>query len=96
MSDHDDGVARIRLGHPPPRGSAAASPGRRAYTDDITLPGMVHAAILRSPHGHARIKRIDTCRAKAAAGRRAVFTGADIESALKPIPCAWLRAERRT
>ena len=64
--------------------------GTARYTDDIALPGMVHAAILRSPHGHARITRIDTSRAKAAAGVLDVFTGADIESALKPIPCCWL------
>ena len=53
-------------------------------------PGLVHAAILRSPHGHARITRIDISRAKAAAGVVDVFTGADSESVLKPIPCCWL------
>jgi aerobic carbon-monoxide dehydrogenase large subunit len=64
--------------------------GTAKYTDDISLPGMVHAAILRSPHGHARIKSIDTSRAKAAPGVVAVFTGADTEELLKPIPCLWL------
>jgi carbon-monoxide dehydrogenase large subunit len=64
--------------------------GTARYTDDITLPGMLHAAILRSPHGHARITRIDTSRAKQAPGVVAVFTGADSESMLKPIPCLWL------
>jgi aerobic carbon-monoxide dehydrogenase large subunit len=64
--------------------------GTARYTDDITLPGMAHAAILRSPHGHARVKRIDTSRAKEAPGVVAVFTGADIEGVLKPIPCLWL------
>jgi len=64
--------------------------GTARYTDDIVLPGTVHAAILRSPHGHARITRIDTSRAKAAAGVVDVFTGADSESALNPIPCCWL------
>ena len=34
--------------------------GTARYTEDITLPGMVHAAILRSPHGHARITKLDT------------------------------------
>ena len=34
--------------------------GRASYTDDIKLPGMVHAAILRSPYAHAAIKSIDT------------------------------------
>ena len=70
--------------------------GTARYTDDFTLPGMVHAAILRSPHAHARITRIDTSRAKAAPGVVAVFTGADTEAALKPIPCAWLLPERRS
>jgi carbon-monoxide dehydrogenase large subunit len=51
---------------------------------------MVHAAILRSPHGHARIRGIDTSRAKRAPGVVAVFTGADTEAGLKCIPCAWL------
>ena len=50
---------------------------------------MVHAAMLRSPHAHARITRIDTSKAKAAPGVVAVYTGADIE-ALQPTPCAWL------
>src|SRR5262245_43013799 len=64
--------------------------GTARYTADFSLPGMVHAAIVRSPHGHARIRGIDTSRAKAAPGVIAVFTGADTESALKAIPCAWL------
>ena len=64
--------------------------GQSHYTDDLALPGMVHAAFLRSPHGHARIKGIDTSKAKAAPGVLAVFTGADTEGSLNPIPCAWL------
>ena len=64
--------------------------GSARYTDDISLPGMVYAAILRSPHAHARIKRIDTTRAKAAPGVIGVFTGKDIDGHLKPIPCCWL------
>ena len=61
--------------------------GTASYTDDIKLPGMAHAAILRSPYAHARIKSIDTSAAEAADGVVAVFTGADID--LAPIPCAW-------
>jgi len=64
--------------------------GTARYTADFSLPGMVHAAILRSPHGHARIRGIDMSRAKAAPGVVAVFTGADTEAGLKCIPCAWL------
>ena len=63
--------------------------GRATYTDDLSLPGMVYAAILRSPHAHARILSTDTSKASAAAGVLAVFTGADTAMALQPIPCAW-------
>jgi carbon-monoxide dehydrogenase large subunit len=64
--------------------------GTGTFTDDIALPNMAHAAILRSPYAHARIKRIDTARARAGAGVLAVYTAADTEGALKPIPCLWL------
>jgi carbon-monoxide dehydrogenase large subunit len=64
--------------------------GSATYTEDVVLPDMAYAAILRSPHAHARIRSIDTSRAKAAPGVVAVFTGADTETALKPMPCAWL------
>ena len=64
--------------------------GAATYTDDVTLPGTVHAAILRSPHAHARIGRIDTSAAAAAPGVLAVYTGRDTEGALNPLPCAWI------
>jgi len=64
--------------------------GTAVFTGDFTLPGQTYAAILRSPHAHARIRKIDTGRAKAAPGVIAVFTGADSDATLKPIPCAWL------
>src|SRR5262245_44308376 len=63
--------------------------GTAKYTADITLPGQLYAAILRSPHGHARLGKIDTAAAKAAPGVVAAFTGADTEG-LGTIPCAWL------
>jgi aerobic carbon-monoxide dehydrogenase large subunit len=49
--------------------------GRGNYLDDIALPGMLHMAILRSPHAHARIRSIDTSAAGAAPGVVAVVTG---------------------
>lgn len=64
--------------------------GSATYTDDITLPGMLYAAMLRSPHAHARIKSIDTSLAAQAPGVVAVYTGADTTNDLKPMPCAWL------
>ena len=64
--------------------------GTATYTDDLTLPRMVYAAMLRSPHAHARITSIDTSKAAAAARVVAVYTHADTEGALQPTPCAWL------
>ena len=56
----------------------AKSTGRAVYTDDVTLPGLLHAKILRSPHPHARIVSIDTSRAEALDGVHAVITGRDM------------------
>ena len=64
--------------------------GRAAYTDDIKLPGMAHAAILRSPYAHASIVSIDAAAAASQPGVIAVFTGEDTEGALNGMPCAWL------
>ena len=64
--------------------------GSASYTDDITLPGTLHAALLRSPYAHARINGIDTSQAAAAQGVVAVYTGADTEGGIAPSPCAWL------
>ena len=58
--------------------------GRASYTDDIKLPGMVHAAILRSPYAHANITSIDTSAAVCQPGVIAVYTGGDIEGHLNP------------
>jgi carbon-monoxide dehydrogenase large subunit len=51
--------------------------GRGRYTDDIDLPGQAWAAFLRSPHAHARLRRIDVEAARALPGVIAVLTGAD-------------------
>jgi aerobic carbon-monoxide dehydrogenase large subunit len=52
--------------------------GGGLFVDDVRLPGMACAAVLRSPHAHARINRIDARRARAAPGVLAVFTHADL------------------
>ena len=52
--------------------------GKTAFTDDIDLPGMLIGKILGSPHPHARIRRIDTSRAKALPGVHAVLTYQDV------------------
>ena len=49
--------------------------GRGVYVDDVNLPGMAHAAVLRSPHAHARIVSIDTSKAAALPGVLCVMTG---------------------
>lgn len=64
--------------------------GTAKYTADFSLPNMAYAAVLRSPHGHAKIRRIDTSKAKQAPGVVDVFTGPDTEAGLQCIPCAWL------
>jgi len=71
---------RVRnVGAPIPRLEAVEKAlGAAVYTDDMTLPGMLHGALLLSPHPHARIVMIDTARARALAGVRAVVTGADL------------------
>ncbi|MDR3569583.1 MAG: molybdopterin-dependent oxidoreductase [Syntrophobacteraceae bacterium] len=58
-----DGVARVT--------------GHALYADDLRLPGMLVGKILRSPHAHARIRSIDTSRAEALPGVKAVATGQD-------------------
>ena len=52
--------------------------GMGRYVDDITLPGMCHGVNVLSPHAHARIKKIDISKAKAAPGVLAVLTGKDV------------------
>ncbi|MGB7579046.1 MAG: xanthine dehydrogenase family protein molybdopterin-binding subunit [Pseudolabrys sp.] len=51
--------------------------GRGRYIDDVVYPGMAHGVVLRSPHGHAKIKSIDTKSAQAAPGVLAVLTAVD-------------------
>jgi carbon-monoxide dehydrogenase large subunit len=64
--------------------------GRGQFTDDLQLPGMCYAAILRSPHAHARIVNIDTTAAAAQPGVVAVYTGDDVRRRTTPIPTAWI------
>ena len=63
--------------------------GEAEYVGDLTLPGMLHAAILFSDQAHAVIKGIDTSRAKAMPGVVGVFTADDI-AGLMPMPVVWV------
>jgi len=57
--------------------------GRGRFVDDITLPGLLHAVVLRSPHGHAAIRGIDKTAALAMPGVHAVFTHADLPESMQ-------------
>ena len=60
--------------------------GLGQYVDDVKLPEILHVAILRSPHGHARIKSIDTAAARQHPGVVAVFTGEDLRDQISTLP----------
>src|SRR5918912_2251549 len=60
--------------------------GTATYVDDIQMPGMHHACIVRSPHAAARIKGINAKAAQDLPGVLAVFTGADTKD-VGPVPC---------
>jgi len=61
--------------------------GKGSYSDDLDLPGQAYAVMVRSPHAHARIGRIDAAEAIGMPGVLAVLTGADyLRDGLKPIP----------
>ena len=62
--------------------------GLAHYVDDITLPGMLHVAFVRSVYAHARITGIDASAALAIPGVVAVYTGADVADKVGPVPCA--------
>src|SRR5499425_938205 len=62
--------------------------GRGNYVDDVRLPGMTYAAFVRSPHAHARIRKIDTAAAAKHPGVVAVFTGKDM-TGVNSLPCGW-------
>ncbi len=65
--------------------------GRGTYTDDINRPGQAHAAFVRSPHAHARIRAVRTEAARAAPGVVAVLTGADLAAdKVGILPAGWL------
>ena len=62
--------------------------GTSTYVDDVVLPGMLHMAVTRSMHAHARIKRIDTSKAQKLPGVVAVVTGEEVAAHCGLIPCA--------
>ncbi len=59
--------------------------GKGRYIDDLALPNMAHAAVLGSPHAHARVRSIDTSRAEALSGVVLVFTAKDAAEQTDPV-----------
>ncbi len=72
----------------PRREDARLLTGRATFVDDIDLPGCLHAAVLRSPFAHARIRSIDAAAALAREGVVAVYTAADLGAVCCPGPLA--------
>src|ERR1700737_4347617 len=69
------------------KGDARLVTGNGRFSDDFTLDGEAHAAMVRSPHAHARIVAIDCARARTMPGVLSVCTGADcLADNLSPIP----------
>ncbi|HEY4910077.1 MAG TPA: molybdopterin cofactor-binding domain-containing protein, partial [Methylomirabilota bacterium] len=66
--------------------------GKGNYTDDLKLPGMTYAVFVRSPHAHAKIRKIDTANASKQPGVVAIFTGKDM-TGVNSLPCGWLLPE---
>ena len=63
--------------------------GAGQFTDDVMVPRQTCGYFLRSPHAHARIRKIDLTKAKAAPGVVAIFTGDDL-TGVNGLPCGWL------
>ena len=63
--------------------------GRTTWTDNMSLPGMLHIAVVRSPVAHAKITGVDVTAAQQAPNVVAVFTGRDLAEEQGSIPCAW-------
>jgi len=63
--------------------------GQTNWTDNMTLPGLVHVAFIRSPYAHARITSVDVSAARSAPGVLAAYSGADFAAEQGSLPCAW-------
>ncbi|GAB3573244.1 xanthine dehydrogenase family protein molybdopterin-binding subunit [Amycolatopsis endophytica] len=87
--DRAEHIPRRRLSRvdgPLRRDGDAVASGQAHYLDDVVLPGMLHAAILRSPHPHARIRSVDTSAAERCAGVRVAVSGEDLRGQSDPVP----------
>src|SRR5258706_14026317 len=83
VADREIGASRLR------KEDAHLITGRTTWTDNMTLPGMLHLAIARSPMAHARITGVDVSPALQRPGVVAAFSGRDFADVQGSIPCAW-------
>ena len=60
--------------------------GEATYVDDVHVPGMLHATVVRSPQAHARVRRLDATAARSVPGVEAIFGADELGEALRPIP----------
>jgi len=78
----DWATAKFGIGQPVPRTEdPKLLRGQGRYTDDITLPGQLHAYVVRSPHAHGDLRGIDVAEARAMPGVLGIWTGADLNAA---------------
>ena len=90
LAEHGAPDGALEVGRPRRRKEdARLLTGSTRWTDNITLPGLLHMAILRSPIAHARISRVDVGPALQRPGVIAAFSGADLSAELGTLPCAW-------
>lgn len=64
--------------------------GKGTYVDDVRMVGMLHLALARSPHAHARITNVDASAALDVDGVVGVYTGADLQEQLGSLICGWV------
>ena len=84
--------AETYIGKPVPRKEdAKLLTGQSRFIDDMTVPGMVWASVVRSPYAHATIKSVDLSQAREAEGVVDAFSGADLaDDWAATLPCVWL------
>ncbi len=85
MSERQHGYVGAALS---PRETVKLCLGRGSYIGDLTVPGLLHAAFVRSTHAHARIRRLDVAAARRASGIALVLTGADVARMTAPLRIA--------
>src|SRR5438132_2354937 len=78
MAEHTDAVRR--------REDPRLITGAGTFVDDLRMPGCLHAAFVRSPHAHARVRAIDVTAALKAPGVVGVYVAADLGAANAPLP----------